>query len=74
MIKVNLTVPLEHQPEPVVITPPITDQVPIGIVEDEETLQIRPRRHTIKTPIPGYLRISQKFHRHGPRTVGHPPA
>lgn len=41
------------------ITPPITNHVSIGIVEDEGTLQIRPRRHTVKTPIPGYLRISQ---------------
>jgi len=63
---------LQHQPEPVVLAPPIPDQLLIDLIEDEEPLQISPRRHTLKTPVPGDLRISQKFQRHAPRTVDLP--
>jgi hypothetical protein len=59
---------LQHQPEPVVLAPPIPDQLLIDLIEDEEPLQVSPRRHTLKTPVPGDLRISQKFQRHAPRT------
>jgi len=52
---------LQHQPEPVVITPPITDQLPVDLIEIEEPLHICPRGDTIKTSIPNDLRISQKF-------------
>ncbi len=63
---------LQHQPEPVVLTPAMTDQLPVDVIKDEEPLQISPRRHPIETPVPGDLRISQKIQRHAPRTVDLP--
>ncbi len=52
---------LQHQPEPVVLTPPATDQLPIDLIADEEPLQITAGRDTVEAPVPGDLRISQKF-------------
>jgi len=50
-----------------VITPPITDQLPVDLIENEEPLQISPRGHTIKTSIPSDLRIGQKFQSEAPQ-------
>ena len=32
----------QHHPKSVVLTPPITDQLPIDVIDDEEPLQISP--------------------------------
>ena len=64
---------LQHQPEPVVLTPPILDQLPVDLIEDEEPLQISPRGHALKTSVPSDLRTGQKVQWHAPRTVALPP-
>ena len=49
---------LEHESEPVVIAPPVTDQRLIGVIQQEEPFQVRPRRHAPEPPIGRGLCIS----------------
>ncbi len=62
---------LQHEPEPVVIAAPITYPLLVGVVEQEEPLQVGPRRHAIKAAIGSDLRIRQEIQRHA---VRRPPA
>ncbi len=55
---------LKHEPQPVVITPTITNQIPVSIIEEEKPLQIRSRWDAIKAPIRRRLRIRQEPNRH----------
>ena len=62
---------LQHEPEPVVIAAPITYPLLVGVVEQEEPLQVGPRRHAVKAAIGSDLRIRQEIQRHA---VRRPPA
>lgn len=55
---------LEREPETVVITTALRDQLPIDVVEVEEPLQLGPRRILAELPVRLGLLVSQEFHRH----------
>jgi hypothetical protein len=55
-----------------VITPPIADQLLVDLIQNEKPLQVSTSGHTLKTPVPRDLRISQKFQRHAAQTVDLP--
>ncbi len=54
----------DNEPQPVVITASNGDQIPVGIIEMEEPLQIRLRQLALKPPKPSGLFIAEEFHRH----------
>lgn len=54
----------DNEPQMVGRRPTQRDQVPVHVVQEEEPLQLRPRRLLNEPPVRRRLLISQKFHRH----------
>jgi len=44
--------------------------LPVGVIEKEEPLQLRPRRHLIEAPVRSHLLITKELHRHGDQPTG----
>jgi hypothetical protein len=63
---------LEREPELQVSTATALDQHPVLVIEEEHPLQVRPRRHPRVPAEARRLIISQKLHRHAPRSYGLP--
>jgi hypothetical protein len=57
--------------QPAMVTPPVGDQRLVSIVEQEEPLKVRLRRHSVEPPVRRSLRVSQELHRHE-RTINDP--
>ena len=55
---------LQGEAQAIVVTSPLRDQVPVLVVEEEEALQLGPRRFLGEPSIGLGLLISQKFHGH----------
>ena len=55
---------LQGKAQAIVVTAPLRDQVPVLVVEEEEALQLGPRRFLGEPSIGLGLFISQKFHGH----------
>ena len=60
----STSVAQDNEPQPIVITASNGDQIPVGIIEMEEPLQIRLRQLTHEPPKPSGLFITEEFHRH----------
>jgi len=58
---------LHREAQPVVIRSAPCDQVPIGVIEVEEPLQLQPLRVPDETPGRRHLLIAQELHRHESR-------
>lgn len=56
---------LDTEPQAVVITPVARHQGPVLVVQEEEPLQLDPRRHTAVPAEGRGLLITEKVHRHG---------
>jgi hypothetical protein len=62
---------LQSEPEPVVVTTPLRDQIPVRVVQEEEPLQRRLiRRHSREPAVLHDLLISQESGRHDRSTYG----
>ena len=58
---------LKAEAEPVLITAPTRYQRPVGVIEEEEPLQLRALRWPGEPAVRGYLIIAQELNRHGPQ-------
>lgn len=56
---------LRRETQPVVLTTAPGDLLPIGVIKEEEPLQLRPRRVTHEPPERGHLIVAEELHRHG---------
>jgi hypothetical protein len=63
---------LESEAETVVVPAPLRDQLQVLVIEEEEALQLGPRRLLGELAVRLSLLISQKFHRHA-ADRSHPP-
>jgi hypothetical protein len=55
---------LQREPQPVVITTPLRDKIPVCVVEEEEPLQHRPIQGPGRAPAIRKLLIRQESGRH----------
>lgn len=57
---------LEGEPEPVVVTASLRDQLAVLVVEEEEPLQLWLGRLLVELPVRSRLLVGQELHWHGP--------
>jgi hypothetical protein len=59
---------LHRETQPVRVPPLGTDKPPVGVVEEEEPVQLRARGRPVVAAIPGRLLIGEELNWHAPRT------
>ena len=62
----------DNEPGAIVVTPPLRDQIPVLVVQEEKAPQLRPSRLLVEPSVRLSLLITQKFHWHEP-TISVPP-
>ncbi|CNG85067.1 Uncharacterised protein [Mycobacterium tuberculosis] len=58
---------LQREPQPARLAPPLGDQLTVGVVQEEQLLQLRPRRRPGVPAVGGRFLITQEHNWHGPR-------
>jgi hypothetical protein len=60
---------LQRKAQPRMLPPPLGDQRPVRVVEEERPLQLRSGRHTIKAAVGGRLLIGKELDGHSPHNL-----
>ncbi|KQM07901.1 hypothetical protein FF86_1001157, partial [Frankia sp. CpI1-P] len=55
---------LNGEPQPRVLAPVPAHELPVGVIQEEEPLQLSPHRLTIEPPVRRNLLICEELHRH----------